>query len=265
MSCRCRDGNFPPRNAVVWSSSSTAARSTAIPATARPRPVTIAAGTLPKTASPNINARPTPIDTHRPGTIAHTFGRNSLHHPDLEARAGSCCDQTADWLLRRHHATLPDQPIGSTASRAEMEASALLREPPPEVGQPFEQVFAEFQAQVAVHTILPNHPRFLAFIPSAPTFVSVLGDWLCAGTNFFAGVWLEAAGPAMVEVLVLDWFKEFLGYPAGARGILTGGGSEANLTALTVARQRLSYEERARRRRCTPQSNGTGRSIAARS
>ena len=74
----------------------------------------------------------------------------------------------------------------------------------------------------------------------------MLGDCLCAGTNFFAGVWMEAAGPAQVELLVLDWFKEFLGYPPEARGILTGGGSEANLTALVVARERLSFEERGR-------------------
>src|SRR3954451_17858273 len=106
---------------------------------------------------------------------------------------------------------------------------ALLREPPPEVGQPFEQVFAEFQAKIATYTIPPNHPRFLAFVPGAPSFLSVLGDLLCAGTNFFAGVWLEASGPAMVELVVLDWFRDWLGLPATTAGVLTGGGSEANL------------------------------------
>ncbi len=165
-----------------------------------------------------------------------------LPHPDLDAlRRFSAL--TTDWLLRDFHA-LPEQPVGRTASRPEMEA--LLREPPPEIGRPFEQVLAEFGQKVAPHTFRPNHPRFFAFIPSAPTFVSVLGDWLCAGTNYFAGVWLEAAGPALVELLVLDWFKQFLGYPAEARGILTTGGSEANLTALTVARQRLSHDDRPR-------------------
>ena len=49
----------------------------------------------------------------------------------------------------------------------------------------------------------------------------------------------EAAAATQVELLVLDWFKEILGYPAQAQGILTGGGSEANLTALVVARERF--------------------------
>jgi glutamate/tyrosine decarboxylase-like PLP-dependent enzyme len=123
---------------------------------------------------------------------------------------------------------------------------ALLRRSPPESGRPFAEVLAEFEQKVAKFAFRTKHPRFLAFVPGAPSFLSVLGEWLCAGTNFFAGVWLEAAGPSQVEVLVLDWFKDFLGYPPTARGVLTGGGSEANLTALVVARERLSFEERGR-------------------
>jgi glutamate/tyrosine decarboxylase-like PLP-dependent enzyme len=120
----------------------------------------------------------------------------------------------------------------------------LLREPPPEYGRPFAEVLAAFADKVAAYACRVNHPRFLAFIPGAPTFVSVLGDLLCAGTNFFAGVWLEAAGPAQVELVVLDWFREWLGMPPGAGGVLTGGGSEANLTALVAARERLPEAER---------------------
>jgi glutamate/tyrosine decarboxylase-like PLP-dependent enzyme len=151
--------------------------------------------------------------------------------------------QALEWLVN-HHATLPDQPIGRSASRSEMER--LLREPPPEAGLDFAAVFAEFAGKVAPFACRVNHPRFLAFIPGAPSFVSVLGDLLCAGTNFFAGVWLEASGPTEVELVVLDWFRAFLGMPASTMGILTGGGSEANLTALVAAREPLSEDERRR-------------------
>jgi glutamate/tyrosine decarboxylase-like PLP-dependent enzyme len=121
-----------------------------------------------------------------------------------------------------------------------------LREPPPEIGRDFAQVLAEFESKVAANAFRTNHPRFLAFIPGAPTFLSVLGELLTGSTNYFCGVWLEASGPSMVELLVLDWIKEFLGCPKEARGIFTSGGSEANLTALVTARERLSYEERGR-------------------
>ncbi len=130
------------------------------------------------------------------------------------------------------------------ASRAEMEA--LFREPPPENGRGFSQVLDEITAKVLPNATRPNHPRFFAFIPGAPSFVSVLGDWLCAGLNYFAGVWKEAPAATEIEIVVLDWLKELLGYPASAAGILTGGGSEANLTALVVAREKLSFADRQR-------------------
>jgi glutamate/tyrosine decarboxylase-like PLP-dependent enzyme len=152
-------------------------------------------------------------------------------------------DQIAEWVLR-DFATLPERRVGVTKTRPEMEK--LLREPPPEHGRDFAEVFAEFQDKVAPNAFRPNHPRFFAFIPGAPTFVATLGDWLCDGLNFFDGVWLEAAGPTQVELVVLDWFKQFLGYPPEARGLITTGGSEANLTALVVARERLAFTDRAR-------------------
>ena len=163
-----------------------------------------------------------------------------LPHPDAAAQR-DMSGQVVAWILQ-HFATLSEQPIGRAASWAEMES--LLHEPPPEQGSDFAQVFDQFQQKITPHAFRTNHPRFLAFIPSAPNFVSVLADFLCSATNFFSSVWLEAAGPAQVELTVLDWFKSFLGYPPQASGILTSGGSEANLTALLVAREHLTYEER---------------------
>jgi glutamate/tyrosine decarboxylase-like PLP-dependent enzyme len=151
--------------------------------------------------------------------------------------------QTLDWVLR-YHAALPREKVGRTAARAELEK--LLRRPPPETGQDFARVLAEFETTVVANAFRTNHPRFLAFVPSAPSFVSVLGDLLCAGTNFFCGVWLEASGPSMVELVVLGWLAELLGCPEGTRGIFTSGGSESNLTALVAAREQLSYEDRGR-------------------
>jgi glutamate/tyrosine decarboxylase-like PLP-dependent enzyme len=165
-----------------------------------------------------------------------------LPHPDAAALLAAG-NQALQWMVY-HFLTLPDQEIGHTLSR--LQAEALLREPPPEMGRDFLEVLEEFAEKVVPNAFRINSPRFLAFVPSAPVFPSILGDLLCAGTNFFAGVWLEASGPAEVELVVLDWFKDFVGYPAMAGGLLTSGGSEATLTALLVARERLSFEERQR-------------------
>ena len=163
-------------------------------------------------------------------------------HPSTEelAAAGALVVQ---WALQ-HHATLDEQGIGLSATPEVMQK--LLQEPPPETGRPFPDILRRFDEQIAPFAFKPCNPRFLAFVPGVPAFPSVLGDWLAAAANFFCGVWFEAAGPTQVELTVLDWFKSWLSYPATARGILTGGGSEANLTALVVARERVPYVDRGR-------------------
>jgi aromatic-L-amino-acid/L-tryptophan decarboxylase len=163
-------------------------------------------------------------------------------HPPLDE-----LERAAQWVLRwslERHALPGAEPIGRTAAPPAM--SALLAGPAPEHGRPFAEALGRFEEQIAPFALRADHPRFLAFIPGAPAFPSVLGDWLCAAANFFCGVWLEAAGPTQVELTVLDWFKEWLGYPRQAHGLLTGGGSEANLIALAVARDRLDFVDRGR-------------------
>src|SRR5437016_4625412 len=102
-----------------------------------------------------------------------------LFHPSLDWLRAAAQAVTA--ILLEDHATLGARSVGRTASRAEMEA--LFRQPPPELGQDVTSVLEEIACKIIPHTTRPNHPRFLAFIPGAPTFVSVLGDWLCAGLN----------------------------------------------------------------------------------
>jgi glutamate/tyrosine decarboxylase-like PLP-dependent enzyme len=150
--------------------------------------------------------------------------------------------RVVDYLVARISG-LRQSSLGQELSREETEK--LLREPLPEEPRSFQQVFEEFASKVAPNAIHLDHPRFFAFIPSAPNFVSILADALAAGTNVFAGTWLESSGPSQVELLVIDWFKQMLRLPAQAAGLLVSGGSVANLTALAVARQVLLDEKTA--------------------
>jgi len=159
--------------------------------------------------------------------------------PESMRRAGY---QVVDWIVNRL-AGLRESALGQELSREETEK--LLREPMPEDPSDFDRVFAAYARDVAANAIQLDHPRFFAFIPSAPSFVSILADTLVAGTNVFAGTWLESSGPSQVELIVIDWFKEMLGLPAGATGLLVSGGSVANLTALAVARHAILNDDAA--------------------
>src|SRR6185503_12184388 len=78
-----------------------------------------------------------------------------------------------------------------------------------------------------------------AYIPGSGTWPSALGDLIASGLNLDVGSWGLAAGPSQLEVVVLDWFKQWIGYPSEAGGVLTSGGSAANMTALACARESL--------------------------
>ena len=138
-------------------------------------------------------------------------------------------------LLVDHWSTLREQPAGAAAPRAELESR--LRRPPSERGSDPESVLTRLERDVLAHMGRVHHPRFFAFVPSPSNWVSVLGDAIAAGTNVFAGTWFESSGPAMVELVVVDWLREWCGLPEGAGGLFVSGGSMANLTALAVARR----------------------------
>lgn len=131
--------------------------------------------------------------------------------------------------------SLGDGPPWDFGTRRELEP--LLAGPPPEDGRDPELVMDQ-----VVSTVLPkagriDHPRFFAFIPSSPTWPSILGEMLATGFNIFQGTWLESAGPSQVELVVMDWFRSWVGFPEGGGGLLTSGGSAANLGALVTARE----------------------------
>ena len=159
---------------------------------------------------------------------------------DSMRRAGY---RVVDWIVDRI-VSLRESGLGRELSRDETER--LLREPMSEEPSTFDEVFSEYAQKVAPNAITLDHPRFFAFIPSAPNIVSILADALMAGSNVFAGTWLESSGPSQVELIVVDWFKQLLGLPGEASGLLVSGGSVANLTALAVARRAVLKDRTAR-------------------
>jgi glutamate/tyrosine decarboxylase-like PLP-dependent enzyme len=140
-------------------------------------------------------------------------------------------------LLVRRMEELADGPVLRTAGRTEM--VARLAEDPPEAGGDFDALLARLDEDVLPFIGHFDHPRFFGYIPGAGTWPAALGDLIAAATNIDAGAWREAAGPIQLELTVLEWFRDWIGYPAGAEGILVSGGSAANLTAIACAREAL--------------------------
>jgi aromatic-L-amino-acid decarboxylase len=137
-------------------------------------------------------------------------------------------------ILVEHFEQVCEKPVTRKASRAVMEQR--LREPLPEQGMDVGDLLQQLQQDVFNNIMHLDSPRFFAFVPSPSNFASVLADALAVGFNVFAGTWLEASGPAEIELVTIDWLRQLCGLPESAGGLFVGGGSAANLTALATAR-----------------------------
>ena len=137
-------------------------------------------------------------------------------------------------LIAEHLATVREQPVIASAPRSVLNPALL--EPPPSKPAGFDSIVRTLTESVFPYHAREPHPGFMAYVPSSPTFPSLLGDWIATGFNFYAGVWPVAAGPNQIEVVVLEWIRSWISMPEGASGLLTSGGSAANLTAMVAAR-----------------------------
>ncbi|MEY9843746.1 aromatic-L-amino-acid decarboxylase [Streptacidiphilus sp. BW17] len=81
-----------------------------------------------------------------------------------------------------------------------------------------------------------DSPRFLAFIPGAPTKAAALFDMVVSAASLHGVSWLEASGAIAAENQVLRLLADLAGLPAEAGGCFVSGGSAGNLSALVVAR-----------------------------
>ena len=124
------------------------------------------------------------------------------------------------------------------------------------------ELFAHVLAPGCIST---DHPRFLSFVPSAPTEAAVLFDLVVGASSVYSGSWLEGSGAVFAENEALRWVADLAGFPPSAGGVFVAGGTAGNLSALIVARHRWRAADpaRSRTRAMFVSSNGAHSSIAA--
>ena len=141
--------------------------------------------------------------------------------------------RTVDMLVDR--LTGPPGPVLRSATPDEL--LSRLAGSPPEEPAAFEKILDDLGREVLPFVARISHPGYLAFIPGEGTWPGALGDLIASALNVDTCWWLGASGPTALELVVLDWFRQWIGYPEGAAGVLVSGGSAGNLTALACARE----------------------------
>src|SRR6478672_10867013 len=93
-----------------------------------------------------------------------------------------------------------------------------------------------FEEDLAPACISTDHPRYLSFIPCAPTEAATLFDLVVGASSIYGGSWLEGAGAVHAENAALRWIADLAGLPPEAGGVFVPGGTVGNLSALVTAR-----------------------------
>lgn len=93
-----------------------------------------------------------------------------------------------------------------------------------------------FEEDLAPACISTDHPRYLSFIPCAPTEAAAMFDLVVGASSIYGGSWLEGAGAVYAENQALRWIADLAGLPPQAGGVFVPGGTIGNLSALVAAR-----------------------------
>jgi aromatic-L-amino-acid decarboxylase len=138
--------------------------------------------------------------------------------------------------------------VGHLASLAEQPACGdvlaedfcrAMREPSPEQGAPLEQLLDPLFRDWIPRSFNCAGPGYLAYIPGGGIFPAALADLIADAANRYTGVWRAAPALIQLEANVLDWFRDWMGFPPGTRGLFTTGGSMSIFNAVLCARERI--------------------------
>jgi len=113
------------------------------------------------------------------------------------------------------------------------ESKELFAQPLPEQGM---GASALDQLPSVIDGSRPPSPRFFGYVLGSGEPIAAAADLLASVLNQNATAWRSGPAAACIEQLVTGWLAQAVSCPE-FRGILTGGGSSANLTALAMARE----------------------------
>jgi aromatic-L-amino-acid/L-tryptophan decarboxylase len=148
-------------------------------------------------------------------------------------------------LVADYFAHLPELPVFPQKSADQLKERFNLGLP--DEGAPIERILDDCRAIIGAsrHN---GHPRFFGYVASPSTPVGAFADLLASALNANVTSWRSAPAAAEIEKTTLRWLSTLVGYGEDAHGLLTSGGSMANLNALLIAhRSRMPEGQVARR------------------
>ena len=145
--------------------------------------------------------------------------------------------QLVDWIAD-YLETVESRPVRSPAVPGEI--AARLPAAPPEAGEPFDRIFADFERDLLPGVTHWQHPAFFAYFPANSSPPSVLAEMLTAALGVNCMLWQTSPAGTELETRALDWLRQMLGLPEGFTGVIQDTASSATLCAILAARERAT-------------------------
>ncbi len=105
---------------------------------------------------------------------------------------------------------------------------------PPASPQNADEVYLEYLTTILPHQLSNDHPRYWGWVTGCGTVMSMFADMLASGTDAVSGSFSYLINN-YVEMQVIGWCRDLLGFPKTASGLLTSGCSASTLIGLAVA------------------------------
>jgi L-2,4-diaminobutyrate decarboxylase len=128
-----------------------------------------------------------------------------------------------------------DKPVGAPPPLDELVGRLDLRRLARDGGLDAESFGAWLEA-VLDHSVRLHHPAEIAHQVAGPDVPSAIADLVQGAVNQPMSIYEMGPAAHAMERVVVEWMTEQIGWPEGGGGVLTHGGSLANLTVLLAAR-----------------------------
>jgi aromatic-L-amino-acid decarboxylase len=143
--------------------------------------------------------------------------------------------RAADWAAE-YHAGLRERPV-----RAPLVPGAVARRvagAAPEMAEPMEAIWADFEAIVPGGMTHWQHPRFFAYFPANAAPASMLAEQLVNAMGCNALIWQTSPAATEIEQVMVDWLRQAVGLPEGFVGTIHDSATVATLSAVLTMRER---------------------------
>ena len=163
---------------------------------------------------------------------------------DIDEQALDDVTRQATQLVADYFHTIYERPV--RAENYAGKTTAALDVELPLESVPLERLIAECRTifDLSRHN---GHPRFFGYVASPSTPIGAYAELIAGALNANITCWRSGPAGTELERLVVRWLGSLIEYDRDAHGLLTSGGSMANMIALLVASRRKLGDEASRR------------------